>query len=147
MLGCITRDYVGNKDGVCWYGLDEIPCDPSELYMEDCEAEDYRQRFDFVPVSSDEVMIQAYQEDRCFQRNDRRIALAPCDATLHTQRWFSIRGGFNERRFELSQKTLADECVNQDHHPKAGEVMRMYECKKTRKRTHLTSWWELLSYN
>ena len=91
--------------------------------MNECNRRDPRQHWKFIPVSSDEVMIQAmrhnqeppFLEDRCFHRDTRKIVLEPCDERLHNQRWFAARGGFNEERFELSTKTMADRCVNQDH--------------------------------
>ena len=118
------------------------------MYINQCNENDVRQRFSFVPVSSDEVLIQAARmdgelEDRCFHRENRKIKLQPCNQALHNQRWFSIRGGFNEARFELSQKTLADHCVSQDHHPKFAEVLRMHDCEKTRGPNHLSSWWNV----
>ncbi|CAB9500538.1 chromosome segregation ATPase-like protein [Seminavis robusta] len=141
---CMTRDYEGSPiTGRCWMGTEEMDCDPKELYVGGCSRENPRQRFRFLPVSSDEVLVEAFHEGRCLQRTNLRITLETCDETLHTQRWFSIRGGFNERRFELSQKTQSQRCVNQDHHPKPGEVFRMHACEKTRRKTHLTSWFEL----
>jgi hypothetical protein len=148
-VGCISRDYDGpDGSGSCWYGLEAIDCEPNELYINKCDHLDERQRFSFVPVSSDEVLIQAARitgelEDRCFTRENRKINLQSCNQALHTQRWFSIRGGFNQARFELSQKTLMDHCVSQDHHPKAAEVLRMHDCEKTRGPKHLTSWWNI----
>jgi Cytolethal distending toxin A/C domain len=144
-LGCITRDYYEGSpnSGGCWWGDVPIPCSTTELFVNQCNLEDPRQRFNFIPVSSDEVLIKAFQEDRCFQRDERHITMETCNEALHTQRWYALRGGFNERRFELSQKTSSTWCVNQDHHPKYGEVMSMHDCEKTRQRNHLTSWWEL----
>ena len=103
--------------------MDEIECAPTELYVNECDRRDPRQHWKFIPVSSDEVMIQAMRhnqqpphlEDRCFHRDTRKILLQPCNERLHNQRWFAIRGGFNKERFELSTKTLPDRCVNQDH--------------------------------
>lgn len=77
--------------------------------------------FDFVPVSSDEVLIQAYGEDRCLSRLRRNITMQPCNATNPRQHWFAPGGGFNEPKFELSQNLLPKYCVSQDHHPKPGE--------------------------
>jgi len=113
------------------------------MYVEACDLADPRQRFEFLPVSSDEVLIRAWGEDRCFARDNYEILLDSCREELHTQRWWAVRGGFNSARFELSQKTLPDRCVNQDHHPKSGEVMRMYECEAARKPEHSTSFWNL----
>ena len=63
-------------------------------------------------------MIQAYGDDRCMERARRHVTMMPCNATIENQRWFAVRGGFNERRFELSQKRVYDYCLNQQHHPK-----------------------------
>ena len=147
MLGCITRDYEGSPvTGKCWYGDFSLPCNASETYVSRCSDPsdpDPKQLFDFVPVSHDEVLIQAHNEDRCFHRVQRNVTLETCDATSHRQRWIAARGGFNEQRFELSQKRVSKWCLNQDHHPKYGERVRMYECEKIRHESHQTSWFNL----
>jgi len=148
IAGCISREYRVNEIA-CWYGLDQINCEPDQLYMARCDREDPRQRFKFQPVSSDEVLIAAYNhrtnedENRCMYLDARQIFLKECDEKVHNQRFFAVRGGFNERRFELSSKTQPDRCVNNDHHPKWGEVLRMHDCDIPRLSAHNTSWWDL----
>ena len=91
-----------------------MPCNSTEMYVDKCSDRDdpvAEQLWDFVPVSSDEVLIQAYDEDRCFERLKRNITLETCNATNARQRWFAVRGGFNEPRFELSQRPISKYCV------------------------------------
>ncbi|CAB9505692.1 expressed unknown protein [Seminavis robusta] len=145
---CITRNYTGSPiTGECWFGDHSNECNFDELYIDKCSPPDDpnpTQLFDFVPVSDDEVLIQAYNEDRCVHRFQRNITMETCDASNHRQRWFAVRGGFNEPKFELSQKRIFQYCLNQDHHPKPGEVIAMFHCEMIRGPEHETSWWELL---
>ena len=94
-----------------------MPCNNEELYVAACDPEDpidERQLFDFIPVSGDEVLIQAYEDDsRCMERSGRNITLEECNSTITQQRFFAVRGGFNSDRFELSQKRVSEYCVNQ----------------------------------
>jgi hypothetical protein len=144
----MTHDYEGSSQtgGLCWYGEDALPCDPDWIYLSECSPEHEpaaNQLFDFIPVSSDEVLIQEYGQDRCMERSRRNITLESCNATNDNQRWYAVRGGFNERRFEISQKRISDYCVNNQHHPKPAEVVYMTSCEKARRRSHETSWWNL----
>jgi len=115
VVGCITRDYEGSPiTGKCWYGDLSMPCNETELYVDKCSDQsnpEQTQKWDFVPVSEDEVLIQAYNEDRCMERMQRNITMQSCDATNARQRWFAVGGGFNEARFEISQKLAKNYCV------------------------------------
>ena len=50
---------------------------------------------------------------RCLERRNRFIWLRDCDKSRHEQRWFATRGGFNDAKFELSQKRMPQYCVSQ----------------------------------
>jgi hypothetical protein len=140
----MTRNYEGSqKTGRCWHGQDEIDCEPDEMYIERCDERDERQLFDFVPVSVDEVLIKVHGQDRCFERDDRLVKLKGCNQHVHTQRFFAVRGGFNQPRFEIGQKTMMGYCLQNDHHPKAGEGIRVKDCETGRKRTYNTTWYEV----
>ncbi|CAB9527248.1 expressed unknown protein [Seminavis robusta] len=140
---CVMRDYNGYPGrGKCWYGLDTRPCNPYHVYTARCNNDD-RQQWQFELVNDSEVLIKAYGLNYCLQRVGVEIEMRICNSGLVTQRFFAIRGGFNEYRFEISMKTSTRYCFNQAHHPKAGEVMAMYPCSRTRDPEHQTSWWEL----
>ena len=147
ITGCMTRDYEGSPiTGKCWYGDLSRPCNETEIFVDRCsppEDPDPKQLFEFIPVSDDEVLIAAYGENRCFERLRQNVTLQPCNGKLGRQRWWAIRGGFNERRFEISQKLVPTNCLNQDHHPKPGEHVRMFLCDVVRLPSQETSWWNI----
>jgi len=137
------RDFDGYPGrGRCWYGLDVRPCNPDHVYAATCN-DDEKQQWEFVAVNDSEMLIKAKGEDRCMDRAGVNIVLRPCNPDNHYQRFFAIRGGFNEYRFEISQKTATRYCMNQSHHPKPGEVFAMYPCATARSSSWQTSWWEL----
>jgi hypothetical protein len=127
--------------GKCWYGLDVRECNPENVYIATCN-DDERQQWEFVLLNDDEALIQAAGTDQCLERDGVNIVLRTCNGDLDTQRFFAIRGGLSEYRFELSMKTATRYCLNQAHHPKPGEVLAMYPCDRAR--TETTSWWELV---
>jgi len=145
---CVTRDYNGNDKGYCWYGDLLATCNSDQLYLTRC-TNDKRQAFVFIPVTSDEVMIQVGTgEDLCFERGNtpnggrRSIFLQPCDGTNPLQVWFAPSGSFRDGdKFELSQKDFDTQCVSTDHHPKEGEVLELHSCEALRAPDSETSYW------
>ena len=136
------RDFDGYPGrGKCWYGLDVMPCNPDHVYTAKCN-DDKRQEWVFEYVNDSEAIIKVDGEDRCLHRSGVNIVLRPCNSGNKYQRFFAIRGGFDEYRFEISQKSATRYCLNQAHHPKPGEVMAMYPCSQTRSPEHQTSWFE-----
>ena len=134
------RNYEGYPGkGKCWYGLDVLPCNPEHVYTAKCN-DDVRQQWQFEMVDENEALIKAAGTDQCFQREGVMIELHTCNSALDTQRFFAIRGGFDEYRFEVSQITATRFCLDQAHHPKGGEVLALYPCERARADT--TSWWE-----
>jgi len=127
--------------GKCWYGLDILPCNPEHVYITKCN-DDQRQKWVMEYVNDDEALIRVNGQDRCMHRSDVHIVLRPCDSGNKLQRFFAIRGGFDEYRFEISQKSATRYCLNQAHHPKPGEVLAMYPCATARSPEHSTSYWE-----
>jgi hypothetical protein len=139
--GCVMRQFDGYPgQGKCWYGLDVLPCNPEYVYTAKCN-DDERQQWQFDLLDNSETLIRAVGTDQCLERDGVNVALRTCNSFLDTQRFFAIRGGLSEYRFELSMKTATRFCLNQAHHPKAGEVLAMYPCDRARSET--TSWWEL----
>lgn len=139
MIGCVTRD--NNVGGTCWHGLDRETCRGDRLYVTKCSGSS-RQQFNFEYVNGEEALIKVSGQDRCLHRSGVDISLRSCNPDSSAQRFFAPRGGFKERRFELSQKSASKYCLNQDHHPKNNEYVQMFPCTWTRARNSLTSYWE-----
>ena len=126
--------------GSCWYGLEKNDCNPEEVYIAKCNN-DPRQRFTFLNVGNEEVLIKLGNgENRCFQRQRRAIVLDQCDENNSLQRFFAPNGSFDGIRFELSQRGFSSQCVSTAHHPKPGEVVETHDCDAVRNDSK-TSYW------
>lgn len=140
---CAMYKYKGLPgNGLCWYAnTKRLRCRNDQLYIAKC-SNHINQKFKFIKLSNNEVQITlANGEDLCFQRSDRQIYLRPCNAKEERQRWFSPKGSFDGPRFELSQRSFSSQCITQNHHPKAGEVVELHSCKAARSKHHETSFW------
>lgn len=93
-------------------------------------------------VTHDQVMIKVARDNRCFQRNGQLIQLRTCDPQNDLQRWFSKRGAFVQRRFEMSPLSLPDYCATQEHHPKPGEQVYLEPCVLSRHPYHQSNFWQ-----
>ena len=139
LLGCAMRDFDGYPGrGKCWYGLEVRGCNPDHVYTAQCN-DDERQQWVFEYVNDSEVLIKAKGENRCLYRQGTDIYLQACNPGNSDQRFFAIRGGFSDYRFEISQKSATRYCLNQAHHPKPGEYLAMYPCAASR--YDKTSYW------
>lgn len=145
---CMMWEYDGHpRTGMCWYGLEERPCNPDEVYVSKCSA-DPRQRFDLILLPSHEgieetFMIKVPSKDSCLQLNTKAIHLRPCDEQSPLQHWTTINGSVSGKRFEIVPVARPTHCVTQDHHPKAAEVITLQRCSIARSPLHLTSFWTL----
>ena len=77
--------------------------------------------------------------------DDNNIYLTEnCNADDPKQRFFAIRGGLNDYRFELGQYQgyTHSSCVANAHHPKSGEVVEFHNCAAARDVHDQTSFWE-----
>jgi hypothetical protein len=102
------------------------------FFIENC-TDTGVQFFDFVALDNAEVLIKLYNTtDLCLQRDGREIFIAECNAQLDYQRWFAVTGGFDQYRFELSQRTDESLCVTTRHQPKAGENVHLEPCVQAR---------------
>ena len=102
-------------DGKCWYGLDRRSCQSDQLYIAKCSSS-RRQRFDIIKLSSGEVQIRlGHGENKCFERDGRKIKLRGCSSSNSKQRWSIPNGSIDGKRFELSQQSVSSQCVTQDH--------------------------------
>jgi len=109
-----------------------------KLYVEECDDAGV-QRFDFQYVNSDEILIKLHGTNHCLERFERDIFVRNCDSRVSLQLWWAKVGGFGEGRFEISQKTAANLCVTQRHHPKADEEVELEPCTQARRGD--TSFW------
>jgi len=150
---CVTRSYEGvDKKERCWYGLDLEKCQEDQLYIATCSSSDIRQGFVFLPTTisgNAEILIQVAAPpsdgmyvNQCLQRDGTQIYLQTCDETIAEQRFFAPNGSFADGdKFELSQIGRESQCVSNDHHPKAGEVLETHSCEGIRAPESQTSYW------
>lgn len=139
---CMMYDYRGKPGtGRCWHGEKVQPCSRDEVYIATCNN-DKRQRFSIIWINLEEVLIKVARDNRCFQRNGYKIQLRECDAENDLQRWFSPRGAFFQRRFEIAPVSLSQYCTTQEHHPKHGEVVELVPCGVPRHPFHQSNFWQ-----
>jgi len=152
---CVTRTYENvdkDKDQKCWYGDKLEKCQEDQLYMATCSGADIRQGFVFLPTTISgemEVLIQVaatpddwFYANQCLEREEREIWLKTCDETNPLQRFIAMNGSFADGdKFELSQKKFTQQCVANDHHPKATEVLELHSCEGIRAPDSQTSYW------
>ena len=126
----MTFDYDGYPGtGQCWYGTDSRPCSQDQIHLSKC-SNDNRQRFLFVELAGDEILIKLGNgQNQCLQRFKREIFIRTCDANNSMQRWYAPNGSFDGRRFEISQKDFSTQCVTNAHHPKAGKQPKRKICQ------------------
>jgi hypothetical protein len=97
------------------------------------------ERYDFVFVSSNDVLIRLHDRNLCFERISYDIFLYECDVSNQRQFWYAPRGDFHGTRFEISSRGLRSYCITQPHHPKPFEEVGLEPC--TRARSSATSYW------
>ena len=117
------------RNAGCSYG--------NKIYISECGGSS--QRFDFIPVGNDEVLIQLHGQNLCFERVNKDIYMYPCDSNNSRQQWYAKRGEFDEYRFEISQNGFNNYCITQRHHPKDDEEVELEPC--TQARDGQTSYW------
>lgn len=139
---CMTYDYDGYPGtGKCWYGTESRDCSVDQIHISKCE-DDKRQRFVFVELSDEEILIKLGNDaNSCLERDGRSIFIRTCDASNYLQRWYAPNGSFNGDKFEISQKKKSAQCVSTIHHPKAGEVVDLQSCEASRDKHSKTSFW------
>jgi len=88
-----------------------------------------------------EVQIKVRGTDLCMEANTRRnsISLQSCSSSNRNQLFVAYRGGFRERRFEISPRNKLGWCLTQRHHPKAYETVLIETCGSARSAD--TSYW------
>jgi len=88
-----------------------------------------------------EAQIKVRGTDLCMEANTiwNSISLQSCSSSNRDQLFVAYRGGFDERRFEISPRNKLGWCVVQHHHPKAYENIHLETCEAARSAT--TSYW------
>jgi hypothetical protein len=109
----------------------------NKIYIYECS--DISERFDFVNVNNDQVLIKLDGTDTCLERDSKEIFIKACDDGNSNQKWFAKVGEFDQDRFEISLKTYDRYCITQRHHPKRDEEVLLEKC--TQARDGLTSFW------
>jgi hypothetical protein len=107
------------------------------IYIYECS--EISERFDFVNVNNDEVLIKLDGTDTCLERDFKAIYIKACDGGNSNQKWFAKVGKFDQSRFEISLKTYDRFCITQRHHPKEDELVELEPCEQARK--GITSFW------
>jgi hypothetical protein len=100
----------------------------NKIYISKCGGNS--QRFDFVPVVDDEVLIRLHGTNLCFERVNKDIYMYPCDSGNFRQQWYASNGNFAGNRFAISQDGLSRYCITQRHHPKEDEEVEMEPCSQ-----------------
>lgn len=111
------------RNGRCSYG--------DKTYINTCR-QSTSQRYDFVFMNNDEILIRIHDSNLCFERIAFDIFLYECDPSNQRQMWVAQRGDFRGTRFEISPYGLQSHCITQRHHPKAFEEVELEPCSRAR---------------
>jgi hypothetical protein len=105
-------------------------CEKGEdLWLQFCDAEDITQKFNYLPVEgTGGGQLQTVSNHLCLERVSRNnFTLAECSASLGVQ---VLKGLVTDgSAFEFKPLGAADLCLNQEHHPKAGEIIKTTPCR------------------
>ena len=103
------------------------------LWLQACNAADSTQKFKYVPVNgSGGGQLMTASTNLCLERiSDTSFKLNSCLSTKTSQIYLGINT--NGSPFEINPKNSAKKClVNNDHHPRASEVIYSIDCKLAR---------------
>jgi hypothetical protein len=115
----------------CWSCKGDT-CERGEnIWIQFCDANNPAQKFIYVPVAgSGGGRIQTASNNLCFDRvGNNNYTLSDCSSTEK-----QIFMGFETdgTRMEIIPKGAPLSCLNQAHHPKAGEIIETTTCKVAR---------------
>jgi hypothetical protein len=136
------------EEGYMWQGEDFerkwcLECDNRGEFCEiqTCDgASAQRFVYEEVPGSGGGRLKPATRQDLCWTREgDRQLTLQPCDLNCKQ----IILGIQYEGRFEMHSNGKPLECLEQHHHPRAGEVVRSKSCIESRDDD--TSYWVMIN--
>jgi hypothetical protein len=111
----------------CW-ACQGATCERGEnLWLQFCNADDPAQKFNYIPIlGSGGGQIQTASNKLCLDRTaNNNFTLADC-SLVDTQIYTGVQTDGN--RFEIAPKGAPDSCLNQPHHPKAGEIIQTTTC-------------------
>lgn len=110
------------------------------LWLQTCNAGDSTQKFKYIAVSgSGGGQLMTSTTNLCLERiTDSSFKLSSCSSTKTSQVFLGITT--DGKPFELHPKSNGNKClVNNDHHPKAGEVIYSADCTLARS-VHTDQW-------
>jgi hypothetical protein len=100
------------------------------------KCDNFNTQFEFYRRNGDEAGFQDVKSNFCMRLEDKLIKMRRCDSNDELQRFV---GSFSSSKFEIKPKTSTRNCLTQQHHPKWGEIIRIYTCDSARDDT--TSLW------
>jgi len=127
----------------CWECKGDTCTENKGLWWQKCNGSDMKQHFSYIESDSGEGRFKWAHGDLCLQRVSRvNYDLKRC--SNHPNQ---VIEGFRSdgEPFELYPQGDRGLCINQHHHPKAGEIVENTLCKTARK--WVTNLMELQSVN
>ena len=132
---CFNANNPEKPDKLSW-------CIQDAIYITKCSNKEKNQKWTFVELNNGEFLIKVPDEEQCVERiSNKQVRLRECDSSKDHQRWFVPAGTSEDEKFALSQQTRPfQKCLGNHHHPKAGELLLMDDCKTAAKMD--TLYWE-----
>jgi hypothetical protein len=97
--------------------------------------------FVFENLRNGETQVRVAGKNLCLELiSNNSIRLRNCDSSKDRQKFRAGLGSFGGDKFEL-QTIVHTGCLSQQHHPKADEVIRRYDCEVPRSRGDRTNFW------
>lgn len=115
----------------CWECKGNACQENQGLWWQKCDSSDERQQFSYLPSSttSGEGQFKWAHANLCLHKvNEYNYLMKRCSNDPKQ----IIRGFKTNEPFELLPKGDDDKCVNQHHHPKAGEIVENTRCRTAR---------------
>lgn len=126
---CWQEEYDLHREW-CWECKGSGCSDGKGLWWQKCDSKDKKQQFSYIPSSTNgDGQFRWAHDNLCLQRvSGFRYEMKRC--STHPNQ---IIVGFNANSpFEMFPKGDRDKCINQHHHPKAGEIVENTRCKTAR---------------
>lgn len=128
-LGYCWQEEYSRERKWCWECKEGCK-EGGTLWWQKCAADNDDQKFTYLPDSDGGRFKTAYH-NLCLHRvSTTQYELKGC-STDEAQIILGFRS--DGKPFELSPLGGPDQCINQDHHPKAGEIVENTTCKIARR--------------
>lgn len=140
--------------GYCWqeeYSLERKWCMECEgkiceedqiLWLQECRntlTQEFQWVEDDEDTESTKGRIKTTSANLCYTRiTSNYYRLKRCSSSNKNQ---LFRGFHKDKPFEIKPHDDSNKCLNQEHHPKSGEEVKLTDCKLAR--IYLTNKWEL----